>query len=74
VVEAAGVVPPSISETAKWIQLDDAVYSISFVAFEPRAIDSLSIAALALVISFRPTVYPARAASRGAPASAFRYE
>ena len=58
----------------RWIQLDDAVYSIGFIPFEPRAIDSLWIAAIALGIGFLATMYPARAASRIAPAVALRYE
>ncbi|MBM3796537.1 MAG: ABC transporter permease [Acidobacteria bacterium] len=58
----------------RWIELDDAVYSISFIPFEPRAIDTLWIVAVALAISFFATIYPARAASRIAPAVALRYE
>lgn len=63
-----------LANSQRWIQLDDAVYSISFIPFEPRAMDSLWIAAVALGISFLATIYPARSASRVAPAVALRYE
>ncbi len=63
-----------LANSQQWIQLDDAVYSIGFIPFEPRVGDSLWIAAVALGISFLATIYPARAASRIAPAVALRYE
>jgi lipoprotein-releasing system permease protein len=63
-----------LANSQQWIRLDDAVYSIGFIPFEPRLIDSVWIAALALGISFVATIYPARAASRIAPAVALRYE
>lgn len=62
------------ADRGQWIQLDDAIYSISFIPFEPRAIDSMWICAVALAVSFLATIYPARAASRIAPAVALRYE
>jgi lipoprotein-releasing system permease protein len=57
-----------------WIRLDEQVYAFSYVPFAPRWIDSVWIAALALAISFLATLYPARNASRIAPAEALRYE
>jgi lipoprotein-releasing system permease protein len=63
-----------LANTYRWIQLDDAVYSISFIPFEPRALDSLWIAGIALAVSFLATIYPARSAARIAPAIALRYE
>lgn len=63
-----------LANAGQWIQLDDAVYSISFIPFEPRWSDSVWIAAVALAISFLATIYPARSASRIAPAVALRYE
>ena len=63
-----------LANAQRWIQLDDAVYSISFIPFEPRFADSLWIAGVALAISFFATIYPARSASRIAPAVALRYE
>ncbi len=58
----------------RWIRLDEQVYALSYVPFAPRWVDSLWIAALALAISFLATLYPARNASRIAPAEALRYE
>jgi lipoprotein-releasing system permease protein len=58
----------------RWIRLDETVYSLSFVPFEPRAIDALWIAAAAILVSFLATIYPARNATRIAPAEVLRYE
>jgi len=58
----------------RWIRLDEEVYALSFVPFEPRWLDGIWIAALALAISFLATLYPARNATRIAPAEALRYE
>ncbi len=63
-----------LANAQRWIQLDDAVYAISFIPFEPRVLDSLWIAVVALGISFVATIYPALSASRIAPAVALRYE
>lgn len=57
-----------------WIRLSEEVYSIAFVPFEPRWIDSLWIAGAAILVSFVATLYPARAATRVTPAEALRYE
>jgi lipoprotein-releasing system permease protein len=58
----------------RWIRLDETVYALSFVPFEPRWVDGIWIAAAALLISFLATLYPARNATRIAPAEALRYE
>jgi lipoprotein-releasing system permease protein len=58
----------------RWIRLDEQVYALSFVPFEPRALDGLWIAATAMVISLVATLYPARSATRIAPVEALRYE
>ncbi len=70
----AGHVICYLANSQRWIELDDAVYAIGFIPFEPRALDSVWIAAVALGIGFLATIYPARAASRIAPAVALRYE
>jgi lipoprotein-releasing system permease protein len=57
-----------------WIRLDQSVYMLSFVPFTPRAADGLWIAALAILVSFLATLYPARNATRIAPAEVLRYE
>jgi lipoprotein-releasing system permease protein len=71
---AAGHLLSFLADTYRWVRLDEEVYALSFVPFAPRWIDSLWIAALAIAISFLATIYPARNASRIAPAEALRYE
>jgi lipoprotein-releasing system permease protein len=58
----------------KWVALDQTVYSMSFVPFEPRWIDGIWIAAAAIAVSFLATIYPARNATRISPAEVLRYE
>jgi lipoprotein-releasing system permease protein len=62
------------AEKYRWVPLDETIYSMSFVPFEPRMIDSLWIAGLAVLVSFIATLYPARNAARVAPAEVLRYE
>jgi lipoprotein-releasing system permease protein len=57
-----------------WLQLDEQVYSISFVPFTTRWVDGLWIAAAAMAVSLIATLYPARSATRIAPVEALRYE
>ena len=70
----AGHVLCYLADKYRWIQLDEEVYALSYVPFDPRWLDSVWIAALAILISFLATLYPARSASRIAPAEALRYE
>ena len=58
----------------QWVKLDQQVYSISFVPFEPRALDAIWIAAAAMAVSLLATLYPARSATRIAPVESLRYE
>ena len=58
----------------RWISLDAEVYALSYVPFEPRWIDAVWVPAVAILISFLATIYPARSATRVAPAEALRYE
>ena len=58
----------------RWISLDAQVYALSYVPFEPRAWDGAWVAAVAVLISFLATIYPARSASRLAPTEVLRYE
>ena len=71
---ASGHLLSFLADTYRWVRLDEEVYALSFVPFAPRWVDSVWIAALAIVISFLATIYPARNASRIAPAEALRYE
>ena len=57
-----------------WIPLEEAVYSMSYVPFEPQGVDAIWIAALAIAVSFIATLYPARNATRILPAEVLRYE
>lgn len=50
------------------------IYSVSSVTLEARAVDFLAVTALAVLISFLATLYPARAAARLVPVEALRYE
>ena len=58
----------------RWIRLDEQVYALSYVPFEPQAWDGVWVAAVAILISFLATIYPARSASRLAPTEVLRYE
>lgn len=58
----------------RWVRLDEQVYSLAFVPFEPRAVDAIWIAAAAILVSFLATIYPARNATRIAPTEVLRYE
>jgi len=63
-----------LADRHRWIRLDESVYALSFVPFEPRWLDGVWIAAAALLVSFLATLYPARNAARIPPAEALRYE
>lgn len=58
----------------RWLPLDETVYSMSFVPFEPRMVDGFWIAGLAILVSFLATLYPARNATRVTPTEVLRYE
>ena len=58
----------------RWLRLDEQVYSLSYVPFDARGVDALWIAAAAIAVSLLATLYPARSATRIAPAEALRYE
>src|SRR5580692_7037468 len=58
----------------RWIRLDEQVYALSFVPFEPRWVDGVWVAAAAILVSFLATIYPARSATRILPAEVLRYE
>ncbi len=63
-----------LAEKYRWIKLPEAVYSLSYVPFEARWVDGVWIAAVAILVSFLATLYPARNATRIAPAEVLRYE
>jgi lipoprotein-releasing system permease protein len=57
-----------------WISLNQEVYSFAYVPFNPHWQDGIWIAAVAILVSFIATLYPARSATRIAPVEALRYE
>lgn len=63
-----------LGERRHWIPLDPDIYGLSYVPFDARAWDGLWVAAAALLVSFLATIYPARSATRIAPAEVLRYE
>jgi lipoprotein-releasing system permease protein len=58
----------------RWIGLPEAIYSMSFVPFEPRWVDAIWVPAAAILVSFLATLYPARKATSITPAEVLRYE
>jgi len=71
---AAGYTISYFANTYRWVPLNEAVYSLSFVPFEVHWVDGVWIAAVAVLVSFLATLYPARNATRIAPAEVLRYE
>jgi lipoprotein-releasing system permease protein len=71
---AAGYALCYFADRYRWIRLDEQVYALSFVPFEPRWVDGVWVAAAAILVSFLATIYPARSATRIAPAEVLRYE
>ena len=71
---AAGYTLCYFAEKYRWIRIDESVYAFSYVPFEAHWAHGIWIAATAIVISFLATLYPARNATRIAPAEVLRYE
>ena len=71
---AIGYTVSYLADKYRWIRLDAEVYSLSYVPFEPHAIDAVWVAAIAIGISFVATIYPARTATKIVPVEALRYE
>jgi lipoprotein-releasing system permease protein len=63
-----------LADRFHWVRLDETVYSLSYVPFEPRWLDGIWIAGAAILVSYLATLYPSRNATRVAPAEALRYE
>jgi len=63
-----------LADRFHWIGLDEEVYSMSYVPFDPRWTDGLWIAVVAIAVSFLATIYPARNATKILPVEALRYE
>jgi len=63
-----------LADHYRWLRLNEDVYSLSYVPFNPRWEDAIWIAAAALFVSLIATLYPAKAATSIAPVEALRYE
>ena len=63
-----------LADRYQWITLDAQVYSLAYVPFDPRPVDALWIAAIAIAISFFASLYPARNATKIVPVEELRYE
>jgi len=70
----AGYVLSFLADHYQWIRLDEEIYSLRYVPFDPRWVDALWVPAAAILVSYLATIYPARSATRIAPAEALRYE
>jgi lipoprotein-releasing system permease protein len=71
---ASGYLVCHFADKYHWLRLNQQVYALSYVPFDARWVDGLWIAASAMIISLVATLYPAKSATRIAPAEALRYE
>jgi lipoprotein-releasing system permease protein len=71
---ALGYTLSTLADHYRWLRLNEDVYSLSYVPFNPRWQDAIWIAAAAIFVSLIATLYPARAATAIAPVEALRYE
>lgn len=63
-----------LADHYRWLRLNEDVYSLSYVPFNPHWQDAIWIAAAAIFVSLIATLYPAKAATSIAPVEALRYE
>jgi lipoprotein-releasing system permease protein len=63
-----------LADHYRWLRLNEDVYSLAYVPFNPRWQDAIWIAAAAIFVSMIATLYPAKAATTIAPVEALRYE
>jgi lipoprotein-releasing system permease protein len=71
---ALGYTLSTLADHYRWLRLNEDVYSLAYVPFNPRWQDAIWIAAAAIFVSLIATLYPARAATAIAPVEALRYE
>ena len=69
-----GRVACAIAGYYQWPRLDESVYVLSYVHFKPQWFEALWVAAVAMLVALISTLWPARTATRIAPAEALRYE
>jgi lipoprotein-releasing system permease protein len=70
----AGYAISFLANRYQLVKLDEQVYSLAFVPFEPHAWDAIWIVGVAIAVSFLATIYPARNATQIVPVEALRYE
>ena len=63
-----------LADRYRWLRLNEDVYALNYVPFNPRWEDAIWIAAAAIFVSLIATLYPAKAATSIAPVEALRYE
>ncbi len=63
-----------LAQRYHWISLNESIYALSFVPFEPQLLDGIWIAATAMTVSLLATIYPALNATRITPVEVLRYE
>jgi lipoprotein-releasing system permease protein len=64
----------AVASYYKWPRLDEQVYELSYVHFKPLWYDGVWISCTALLVAWVATLWPARSATKIAPAEALRYE
>ena len=64
----------AIASYFHWPRLDEELYLLSYVRFQPLLSDGLWISGFSLLISLIATIWPARSATKIAPVEALRYE
>jgi lipoprotein-releasing system permease protein len=69
-----GALAAWLANAYRLIKLDPRIYSIAYVPFNIRPLDVLMVTALAVIISFLATIYPAWKASQLVPVESLRYE
>ena len=69
-----GVTTALLLDHYEVIRLESQVYYLAYVPFHVRAVDLIRVCAVAFVISFAATLYPAIRASRLNPVTSLRYE
>jgi lipoprotein-releasing system permease protein len=70
----AGYTISFLANKYELVKLDEQVYALAYVPFEPHLVDALWISAVAIGVSFVATIYPARNATQIVPVEALRYE
>jgi len=69
-----GQITCHVADKYHLISLAPDVYTLAYVPFRAAPLDSVMVAASAILISFLATLYPSAAASRLQPVEALRYE